>query len=292
MRVAALAAAKVNLYLHVLGRRVDGYHLLDSLVAFADIGDRLEARPAAALSLAVEGPEAAALEGAGEDNLVLVAARWLAAQAGIAPCAALRLEKRLPVASGLGGGSSDAAAALKVLTELWHVPIGEDELAALGARIGADVPVCLYGRPAWVGGVGERLDPAADLPQAGILLANPRVPLPTAAVFAARRGPFGEPGRFAPMPRDVADLARALACCRNDLTEAATGLVPELARLLERLSSLPGALLARMSGSGASAFALFADRAAADRAQALLAAIEPGWWCRAGSLIAGTALSR
>ncbi|HEV2300586.1 MAG TPA: 4-(cytidine 5'-diphospho)-2-C-methyl-D-erythritol kinase, partial [Stellaceae bacterium] len=131
-RVAAFAPAKVNLYLHVLGRRPDGYHLLDSLVAFADIGDRVEARPAAELSLAVEGPEAAGLADAGDNNLVLLAARRLAAHAGIAPRAALRLEKRLPVASGLGGGSSDAAAALRALGELWRVRIGAAELAALG----------------------------------------------------------------------------------------------------------------------------------------------------------------
>jgi 4-diphosphocytidyl-2-C-methyl-D-erythritol kinase len=292
MPVAAFAAAKVNLYLHVIGRRADGYHLLDSLVAFADIGDRIEARPAAALSLAIEGPEAAGLADAGEDNLMLVAARRLAEHAGVAPCAALRLDKRLPVASGLGGGSSDAAAALRALAELWRVPIGEEELAALGAGIGADVPVCLYGRPAWVGGIGERLAPAEQLPPAGILLANPRAPLPTAKVFAARRGPFGEPARFAPMPKDAAELARALARCRNDLTGAAICLVPELAILLDRLAALPGALLARMSGSGASAFALFADRAAAERAQQALAAAQPGWWCTAGSLVAAAGLSR
>ena len=292
MPVAAFAAAKVNLYLHVIGRRADGYHLLDSLVAFADIGDRIEARPAAALSLAIEGSEAAGLTDAREDNLVLVAARRLAEHARVAPCAALRLDKRLPLASGLGGGSSDAAAALRALAELWRVPIGEEELAALGAGIGADVPVCLYGRPAWVGGIGERLDPAEGLPPAGILLANPRVPLPTAKVFAARQGPFGEPARFTPMPKDAAGLARALARRRNDLTGAAIGLVPELAILLDRLAALPGALLARMSGSGASAFALFADRTAAERAQQALAAAEPEWWCRAGSLVAAAGLSR
>ena len=292
MPVAAFAPAKVNLYLHVLGRRPDGYHLIDSLVAFADIGDWLEARPAAGLSLIVEGPEAAGLADAGENNLILVAARRLAAHAGIEPRAALRLEKHLPVAAGLGGGSSDAAAALRALARLWRLPLGEEELARLGATIGADVPVCLYARPAWVGGVGERLEPAAGLPDAGILLANPRRPLSTASVFAARRGPFGAPGRFAPMPRDAPGLAGALAGCRNDLTDAATGLAPEVAAVLARLAALPGALLTRMSGSGASAFALFADREGARRARERLAAAEPLWWCMAGSLVAGTGLSR
>ncbi|HJU17612.1 MAG TPA: 4-(cytidine 5'-diphospho)-2-C-methyl-D-erythritol kinase, partial [Stellaceae bacterium] len=272
--VAAFAPAKVNLYLHILGRRSDGYHELDSLVAFADIGDRLLAAPAAQLSLALDGPEAASLAGLGEDNLVLRAARRLAAHAGVSAGAALRLEKNLPAAAGIGGGSSDAVAALKALAALWRVPADKAALAALGRELGADVPVCLYGRPAWVGGIGERITPAPGLPPAGIVLANPRIALPTAAVFAAlglprgvgRREALGQAGRFAPMPADAQELAHALALCRNDLTEAAVALVPEIGAALARLAALPGALLARMSGSGATCFALFADRDAALRA--------------------------
>lgn len=266
------------------GRRADGYHELDSLVAFADIGDRLDAMPAADLSLTVAGPEAGSLAALGEDNLVLRAARRLGARAGIAAGALLHLEKNLPVAAGIGGGSSDAAAALKVLAALWRLPTDAATLADLGAALGADVPVCLYGRPAWVGGIGERITPAPGLPSAGILLVNPRVALPTAAVFAARRGTFSGPGRFAPMPADAEGLAQALASRRNDLLEAAVGLVPAIGAVLARLEALPGALLARMSGSGATCFALFADRAAAARAGAALAAAEPGWWWAAGSL--------
>ena len=287
MVVTAFAAAKVNLYLHVSGRRPDGYHLLDSLVAFADISDRVTAEPAAMLSLTVGGPEAASLAGISEDNLVLRAARLLVGCTGTDRGAALFLEKNLPVAAGIGGGSSDAAAALRALIALWQLSIGEGALRDLGARLGADLPACLYGRAVWVGGIGERIEPAPDLPEAGILLANPRKELPTAAVFAARKGPFGQAGRFAPIPEDAIGLARALGSRRNDLTDAAIGLVPEIGAVLVRLARLPGALVARMSGSGPTCFALFRDRGAAEEARVALAAAEPQWWCAAGDLVRG-----
>jgi 4-diphosphocytidyl-2-C-methyl-D-erythritol kinase len=291
MAVTAFAPAKVNLYLHITGRRDDGYHLLDSLVAFVDIGDRLRAESAASLSLAVDGPEAADLAAVGDGNLVLRAARLLADRAGITAGAALHMEKHLPVAAGIGGGSSDAAAALLALTRLWRISLDDGALRALGARLGADIPACLYRRAVWVGGIGERLEPAGPLPEAGILLVNPRRALATAAVFAARRGPFGHVGRFAPMPSAAAALARALMPCRNDLTEAAIGLVPEISAVLARLGRLPGCLLARMSGSGATCFALFANRAAAEAARAEVAAAEPWWWCAAGGFVSGASLA-
>lgn len=297
MAVRAFAPAKVNLYLHVVGRRADGYHLLDSLVAFVDIGDRVTAQAANGLSLALGGPEAAALADLGADNLVLRAARLLAAESGVPPVvpplptmplgAALALEKMLPASSGIGGGSSDAAATLRALDRLWHRPLAPAAMAELAVQLGADVPACLAARPVWVGGIGEILEPAEGLPSAGIVLANPRLPSPTAAVFQARRGPFATaPGRFAPMPQDAVGLVAALAARRNDLTPAALTLVPAIARVLERLAGLPGALLARMSGSGATCFALFRDRAAATAARATLAADEPGWWSAAGALLA------
>ncbi len=288
MAVAAFAPAKVNLYLHVTGRRDDGYHLLDSLVVFVDIGDRLTVEPAASLSLVVDGPEAGDLVSVGDDNLVLRAARLLADQAGITAGAELHLDKHLPVAAGIGGGSCDAAAALLALKRLWRISLEDEALYALGARLGADIPACLYGRAVWVGGIGERLESAGPLPDTGILLVNPRRALPTAAVFNARGGPFGHVGRFAPMPGEASALARALMPCRNDLTEAAIGLVPEIAAVLARLGRLPGSLLARMSGSGATCFALFANRAGAEEARALVAAAEPRWWCAAGGFISGT----
>ena len=291
MAVAAFAPAKVNLYLHVTGRRADGYHLLDSLVAFVDIGDRLRAEPATSLSLTVDGPEAADLAAVGGDNLVLRAARLLADQAGTTAGAALHLDKHLPVAAGIGGGSSDAAAALLALRRLWRLPLDDNALCELGVRLGADLPACLYRRAVWVAGIGERLEPAGPLPEPGILLVNPRRALSTATVFAARRGPFSDVGRFAPMPNKASALAGALMPCRNDLTEAAIRLVPEIATVLARLGRLPGSLLARMSGSGGTCFALFEDRAAAEEARALITAAEPRWWCAAVGFVSETLLA-
>jgi 4-diphosphocytidyl-2-C-methyl-D-erythritol kinase len=282
--VAAFAPAKINLYLHVVGTREDGYHLLDSLVAFADIGDSVSAAPAAALSLAVNGPEAGGVAGLGDDNVVLRAARALAASAGISAGAALHLQKHLPTAAGIGGGSADAAAALRVLDRLWGGPVSGDRLQELALELGADVPACLAGRPVWLGGIGERIEPAPPLPPLGIVLANPRRPLPTPEVFRARRGPFGATARFNPH-QDAAGFAAQLGSRRNDLTEAALGLMPVIETLLGRLAGLPGAFLARMSGSGATCFALFADREEALAAAAVLARLEPGWWRAAGSLL-------
>jgi 4-diphosphocytidyl-2-C-methyl-D-erythritol kinase len=280
------APAKLNLYLHVVGRRDDGYHLLDSLVAFADIGDVVAAEPADGLTLEIDGPFAGALA-ADDDNLVLRAARLLAERLGRAPRARLRLTKNLPVASGIGGGSSDAAACLRALVRLWRAELPAAEMAALALRLGADVPVCLARRPTWLGGIGDELAPAPALPPAGLLLVNPRVALPTPAVFRARRGAFGAPARFAAAPRDAAELAALLAERRNDLTEAAIGIVPSVAEILAALGRLPGARLARMSGSGATCFALFDSRATADAAGTRLRAEHPGWWVGAGALLAG-----
>lgn len=285
MSVTTFAAAKVNLYLHVTGRRADGYHLLDSLVAFPDIGDRITAELAPGFSIEISGPEAAGLVDDARENLVLRAARLLAERIGTSAGATLRLEKNLPVAGGIGGGSSDAAAALRALAALWGAPISPEALCELGLKLGADVPACLYGGPVWVSGIGEQIEPAT-LPPAGILLANPRRPLLTAAVFAARSGEFGKAGRFERMPENAAELAEALSLRHNDLTSAAFGFLPEIGAILGRLARLPGALLARMSGSGPTCFALFRDRAEADEARATLSAFEPEWWCAAGALVA------
>ena len=285
MAVRAFAPAKVNLYLHVIGRRADGYHLLDSLIAFADIGDTITAAPADALALTVDGPEAAGIAGLGDDNLVLRAARLLKERGRIEAGAALHLEKRLPAAGGIGGGSSDAAAVLRALSYLWDRQLDNEAPAALALELGADVPACLAARPVWVGGIGEELQPAPFLPAAGIVLANPRRPLPTADVFRRRAGPFSSAARFEPVPADAARLVAALNSRHNDLTEAAVALAPEIGAVLDRLAELPGALLARMSGSGATCFALFADRAAALAAGRALAAAEPGWWTAAGALL-------
>lgn len=257
------APAKVNLYLHIVGRRADGLHLLESLVAFADAGDVLYAEPADGLSLEITGPFAGALAGEA-DNLALRAARALAPGRG----ARLVLEKNLPVAAGLGGGSADAAAALRLLSRLWGV---EADLEALAAGLGADAPVCLAGRTSGVAGIGERLTPLPDWPVPPLLLANPGAALPTPQVFGARRGPFRA---SRPWPQTAADLAG----CANDLTEAAISLAPAVGDVLDALAALEGASFARMSGSGATCFAAFDDGAARDRAREALRDSYPDWW--------------
>ncbi|MDO9712315.1 4-(cytidine 5'-diphospho)-2-C-methyl-D-erythritol kinase [Paracraurococcus lichenis] len=280
-----LAPAKVNLYLHVTGRRADGYHLLDSLAVFGPAADALALAPADDLSLALDGPFGAALA-AEPDNLVLRAARALAAAVGVPARAAMVLTKRLPVASGIGGGSADAAAALRGLDRLWGLGLGEGRLAEVAAPLGADIPVCLASRPARMQGVGEVLLPAPALPRCGLLLVNPGVALPTPAVFKARQGGFTPPAELPAAWPDAAGMARDLAGLRNDLEPPAITLCPVIAEVLAALRALPGCLLARMSGSGATCFGLFADAAAAQSAARLLPS---GWWREAGGLYGGAA---
>ena len=273
------APAKLNLYLHVLGRRADGYHLLDSLAVFAAAADRLHATPAETLSLSVTGPHRAALADEA-DNLVLRAARALAEAAGITAGATLTLEKHLPVASGIGGGSTDAAAALRLLARLWNLHPAPADLAVIAARLGADVPVCLAATPSRMGGVGEVLTAPPTLPRFGLALVNPGWPVATAAVFRARQGGFSDP---APLPAgfpNAAALAGFLAAhTSNDLEPPARALCPAIDEALAALAATPGCLLARMSGSGATCFGLFASPEAA------VAPTSPGWWSWAGACL-------
>jgi len=273
------APAKLNLYLHVVGRRADGYHLLDSLVAFTEHGDVVRATPAPRLGLRLDGPFAEGLDG-GADNLALKAAAALQARTGAAG-AALVLTKNLPVAAGLGGGSADAAATLRALSRLWHADPGEAALLEIAATLGADVPVCVRGVPAYFGGIGDELAAAPRLPPAGIVLVHPRIPLPTAQVFAARRGPFSAPARLSEGPRDAAGLAALLARRRNDLEPAARELVPAIATVLEALGASPGCRLARMAGSGATCFGIYDNPVAAAAAVGWLGARERAWWIQA-----------
>jgi 4-diphosphocytidyl-2-C-methyl-D-erythritol kinase len=283
IRIKAPARAKINLYLHITGRRNDGYHLLDSLIVFAALGDTVEVGGDDGLFLEVEGPFAANVPHGG-DNLVLRAAQALADAAGVQARAHIRLIKRLPAASGIGGGSADAAATLMALGTLWNVRLPGDDLGRLALALGADVPVCLHGVPAFVGGVGEEIEPAPALPSGWLVLANPGTPVATADAFRRRSGSFSRSGRFATAPADVETLATLLARRRNDLTEPAVSIAPPIATVLAHLETLPGALLARMSGSGATAFALFADAAAAESAAAGLRALQPSWWVAATAL--------
>jgi len=288
---ATIAPAKINLYLHVTGRREDGFHLLDSLAAFAGIQDAITVSPAQRLTLDIDGP-LAGVAPAGDDNLVLKAARALQGATGGTQGAAIRLTKRLPAAAGLGGGSADAAAALKALNVLWQTGLDAPTLAALGLRLGADVPVCLFGRAAFMGGIGEELAPAPALPTAWVVLVNPGVGLSTPAVFAKRAELSGETysaqARFEYAPGDAAELAAVLGKRRNDLEDAAVSLEPAVGRALAALESQPGTLLARMSGSGATCFGLFPGADDAARAAMALSAEHPGWWVKPASLEADT----
>lgn len=269
------APAKVNLALHVTGQRADGYHLLDSLVTFAAAGDRLAARIAPDLSLSIDGPFADDL-GNGPDNLVLRAAALFGTDT---PGAALRLLKSLPIASGIGGGSADAAAALRLLARLWGRPLPS---GAAVVALGADVPVCLAGVSCRMQGIGEHITPAA-LPTHALLLVNPGIPVPTGAVFAglpSRDNP-PMPETLPPLP-DAGTLAAFLRSQRNDLEPTAVEIAPVIADVLAAIGTQDGCLLARMSGSGATCFGLFAVHAAADAAAEAIRRYEPGWWVAAG----------
>lgn len=280
-----LAPAKVNLYLHVGPPGADGYHPLSSLVVFADVGDRLSLRPADAFGFEVTGPFAPALAGEA-DNLVVRAVRALADRAGgPLPPISLTLDKQLPVAAGLGGGSSDAAATLRLVRDHAFPEVGEEALLAILAGIGADGPMCLAAAPVIALGRGDELSPAPLLPELHAVLVNPGVASPTGAVYAAydRVGRFGGAGQggLRAAYGSAADLAADLADCRNDLQAPAVSAVPEIGEALAWLGSQPESLLARMSGSGATVFALCADRAAAARLAATLSATQPRWWVRA-----------
>lgn len=278
--IDVFAPAKINLTLHVTGQRADGYHLLDSLVAFAPVGDRLVLTPGQGLSLTVEGPERAGVPSDGS-NLVLKAAGLLGGAQG----AAIRLSKTLPPASGIGGGSSDAAATLRGLAALWSLP--PERLAELAPQItalGADVPMCLVPAPQRVQGIGEHLSPVT-LPPLPALLVNPRIEVSTPAVFRALASRTNRP-----MPETVPAFPDAAACIdwlarqRNDLQPAAIATTPAIGDVLAALSALPGCRLARMSGSGATCFALFDTLEGAGVAQARLAERQPGWWIASGTL--------
>lgn len=275
------AHAKVNLWLNVVGRRPDGYHLLDSLVAFVDLADTVEVRPADGLSLDIDGPHGAGLA-AEPQNLVLTAARLLAARAGRSPDVAISLGKHIPVAAGLGGGSADAAATLQALAELWDVSLSEAMWSHITRSLGADVPMCLAGRTALASGVGERLEPAPPLPDAAILLVNPGIGLATRDVFAARKGAFSRSIPLQGSWTSGRELAQELARRGNDLTAAATSLCRPIGKVLAALGAAPGSLYAGMSGSGATCFALFDSLEAA---QNIAASLPPAWWRHAGRFV-------
>ena len=281
--IARLAPAKVNLFLHVGPIEADGYHPLASLVAFAEVGDRLSVERADRLSLTVTGPFAGALEGEG-DNLALRAVRALGAVAGIdEPGLRIVLDKQLPVAAGLGGGSSDAGAELKLARDALGLPFDDAALAEIAAGLGADGPMCLHARAAWAEGRGDVLTFERRLPPLPTLLVNPGVPSSTGAVYRAFDAcSQGQADRPAP-PTDwsVPSVIDWLATRRNDLQSPAVALAPAIGEALAATAGLPGARLTRMSGSGATVFALFDSPAVAATAERELSALHPDWWVRA-----------
>ena len=275
--VEAFAPAKINLTLHVTGQRSDGHHLLDSLVAFADIGDTVTATASETLSLTIDGPQGQGLS-TDDDNLVLRAARLMHPTKG----AALRLTKRLPVASGIGGGSSDAAATLRALSALWDCPLPSP--AAI-LPLGADLPVCLQPETQRLRGIGDTLSKSTPLPATDILLVNPGVSVSTPEVFRALTEKTNPPMQAdIPTFPDTGALAHWLSTQRNDLTEPTSAIAPEVPAVLAALAQTQP-LYRAMSGSGATCFALFAP-GTSQPAQAAIRKTHPDWWCAAGRLTA------
>lgn len=289
------AYAKINLSLHVTGQREDGYHLLDSLVVFCGIADRLYATRSGVFSLTLEGPFGQHIPG-DFDNLVLRAARMFTQSREVA----FTLEKHLPPASGIGGGSADAAAAIRAMLRLLHVEAdpdhtdavfdGLDRAAVLG--LGADVPVCLFSQPARMRGIGNEIS-MIDCPRGWITLVNPRVEVPTPQVFKALKSKTN-PAMPAVLPEwpNATALAHWLHSQRNDLQAPAQEIAPVIGTVLEVLAQQQGALISRMSGSGATCFALFADEPSARAAAANIGQSHPEWWSAAGEVFPGDAAAQ
>jgi 4-diphosphocytidyl-2-C-methyl-D-erythritol kinase len=277
---AEKAPAKVNLTLRVLGRRADGYHDIESLVAFAGVGDVLTFTPGGTLALTMGGPTAAAA-GESADNLVVKAAHALAERVGGLKLGQFALSKRLPVAAGLGGGSADAAAALRLLARANGLALDDARLMQAARATGADVPVCLDPRTRLMRGIGDILSAPLDLPRLFALLVNPGVAVATRDVFAGLTMPSATETAPTPPPRDAEALLAEIAAGRNDLEAPAIELEPVIAEALAKLRKLPGCRLARMSGSGATCFALFDSTRAASAAARALPVGYPDWWVRA-----------
>ncbi len=271
------ARAKVNLALHVVGKREDGYHLLNLLVLFADLADRLHMAPAAETALRITGPLSAGIDP--QDNLVLRAhAAMQHAFGSLVPNVDATLEKNIPVAAGLGGGSADAAATLRALCRLAGLDPLSRQLHEIALSLGADVPICLHSRASRLRGIGEAIEPVTDFSPVHVVLVNAGTPVPTAEVYAGLGLEPGEPG-YPPM-----EFPFGFSTSRNDLTPPAMELVPEIGAVLQQLKECAGVRFARMSGSGGTCFAVFDDRYGAEAAAAVLARDHPDWWVRAAVL--------
>jgi 4-diphosphocytidyl-2-C-methyl-D-erythritol kinase len=271
------APAKINLFLHVGDKRADGFHALESLVVFAGVGDTLSFAPADGLSLSITGPFAAGLD-SGPDNLVMKAARLLAERAAVTGGARIVLTKNLPVASGIGGGSADAAATLRGLVQLWKLKMPPDDLRRVGEALGSDVPVCVDSMSAWMEGRGEKVTILDGVPEMPMVMINPGVAVATGKIFAALKGRRGIGLPLPPTMRDAVALVAYLKSTANDLEAPACEMAPVIGTVLSALTSQQGALLARMSGSGATCFALFGDIGTARDAATSIRARHKDWW--------------
>jgi len=277
------APAKINLYLHVIGERGDGYRLLDSLVIFADtIGDNISVRPAQNIELILKGKYGDIL--INHENIVIKAAKVLGERFKIEQGAEITIEKNLPIASGIGGGSSDAASVLKLLIDLWGIKAEKQEIAQIALQLGADVPACLHAKPLYMSGIGEKIQECEIEEDLYILLANPGKSLATAEVFSARLGDFSTPPTRHKNFTSTTQLLELLKQTSNDLQQAAISIIPEIAHLISSLEKQQGCLLARMSGSGATCFAIFSNKQNLQNAQKNLKLENPNMWVEISSI--------
>jgi len=281
--ITIFAPAKINLYLHITAKRNDDYHLIESLVVFADYGDQITVTPSKKLRLKINGQFADYIK-PDNNNLVIKAALLLAKASGIEPTGNITLTKNLPVSSGIGGGSADAAATLRALTELWDIQISTDSLSSLAEELGADVPICLKGVTSIVTGIGEKITPVPKLPNFWLVLVNPNVLVSTAEVFSAFRGKFLITQPFNTQQKSIDKLVNSLSQYKNNLTPASVSIAPVIKDVLEALRSTENQLLSRVSGSGATCFSLFKTKSHADAAAKELALKYPNWWIKATSI--------
>ena len=282
-KISVFAPVKINLSLQIIGRRNDGFHLLESLIVFADQGDELSVSTADSLTLKIKGPFAGSLS-TDKNNLVIKAATLLADFHEIRPKAHIELNKNIPIASGLGGGSADAAATLHALTKLWRLPISDQDLNKIAEQIGSDVPVCLNQKSAVMEGIGARIRRLGNLPKFGILLVNPNFPVSTQEVFRKYEANFSEPGSLNEIPKNRIAYLILLQTLQNDLTQASINTASEIKNILSVLNELNNQLLVRLSGSGGTCFALFENTKNAQEAAEKLNKKFPDWWIKSASI--------
>ncbi len=285
LSIKVFAPAKINLFLHITGKLRNGYHRLDSLVAFADIGDYITIERAQSFSFNVKGEFAKYLQNDDGNNLVVKAAKSLAQISGNSPNVKIILEKNLPIAAGIGGGSSNAAAVIWGLQELWGLAHDADYIAPLMTKLGADVLVCQYCRASIMRGIGEEISPAPIMPEIPILLINPMIPCATQDVFMHYDGKFRENNIKLPKAfNSVFDVVNFLDITDNDLFKPALKLIPEIGNVMNALTAQDTCLFSRMSGSGASCFGLFENIKAAELAAKIIKQENPDWWVKTGYL--------